>query len=208
MMFKISLVDDPVFFEALLPYLAIDLEFLFGTKRVSTLDELHTFLERLVWSRCEDCVEMVSHHHEIVDIHSILLDVISHDIDKKGCHAVRLKEGTPPPSDRGDEKRPNFLWSEVGHPRAKARDCSKPFFGGLKATASTVLGLKPSASFAPLRLLLGLIFPELPALRPRTTHQGEVRHDEPRTRRRPLLSPTHGGAAAPDLHPEQTLRPR
>ena len=68
----------------------------FGAERKITFHELHSFFDAQIVIDCDQQMEVVGHHHEIVNGKDTLSMIGAQYVNEESCHAFRLEQGPPP----------------------------------------------------------------------------------------------------------------
>ena len=97
-------VSDAMVGKSSLPNLTTALQFFLRPERKSPLDVLHRFFQTRIWS--DRCMEVVGHHHEVVQLELAGQGVCPQDVDKKLGFVLRLEKWSIHIGLTSGEKRP------------------------------------------------------------------------------------------------------
>ena len=65
----------------------------FGAKGKISFHKLHSFFDTQTVIDCDQQMEVVGHHHEIVNGKDMLLMIGAQYVNEESCHAFRLEQG-------------------------------------------------------------------------------------------------------------------
>src|SRR6266849_9645601 len=86
----------------------------FGAERKITFHELHSFFDAQIVIDGDQQMEVVGHHHEIVNGKDTLSMIGAQYVNEESCYAFRLEQAPPSMRSRGDEESPPVGGNFVG----------------------------------------------------------------------------------------------
>ena len=92
---KAFAVTDAFLRKSALPNFMTNTQLPFGAERKITFHKLHSFFDAQIVIDCDQQMEVVGHHHEIVNGKDTLPMIGAQYVNEESCHAFRLEQAPP-----------------------------------------------------------------------------------------------------------------